>query len=309
MSQPERPQAFAGRDLALEPVMQKTKDREAAEVVVRPNTFSTLLVHAEPGLASTHRVETAARLARDLDAVLIGLGAETFEPLPPGDPFMGYAAGEWVALVQQEVRKHIGEAEAAFRRDGAGPTLEWRTMEEYPDRALVRLARSADLIVMSPRSSVGKERSADPAEVVMGAGRPVLIVPQGRHHLRGEAVIVAWKDTRECRRAITDAMPFLQRANDVIVQAVVKPNDVDAAVFETADVVANLKRHGVDARPMVTQTSPEGVTRDIEQLARLSGADLVVCGAYGHSRLREWALGGVTDDLIHAPDCFVLMSH
>lgn len=289
--------------------MQMTKEREVAEVVVRPNTFSTLLVHAEPGQASTHRVESAARLARDLDALLIGLGAETFEPLPTGDPFMGYAAGEWVVLVQEQLHKHIAASEAAFRRDAAGATLEWRTAEDYPHRALVRLARAADLIVMSPRSRAGKACSADPADVVMAAGRPVLIVPEGRSHLRGEAVVVAWKDTRECRRAIADAMPFLQRADDVIVQAVVKPDGADAAAFETADVVANLKRHGIDARPVVTQTSPEGVTREIERVARANGADLIVCGAYGHTRLREWALGGVTDDLIHAPDCFVLLSH
>lgn len=289
--------------------MQNTKEREAAEVVVRPNTFSTIIVHAEPGLAATHRVEAAGRLARDLDALLIGLGAEGFEPLPASDPFMGYAAGEWVSVMQDELRKHIAESETAFRRDAAGATLEWRTMEEYPHEALVRLARAADLIVMSPRHSASKVRSADAADVVMAAGRPVLVVPEGRHHLRGEVVVVAWKDTRECRRAITDAMPFLRRAREVIIQAVVAPDDVDAAVFEAADVVANLKRHGVNARPAVTPTPPEGVTRELERVARMNGADLIVCGAYGHSRLREWALGGVTDDLINAPDCFVLMSH
>ena len=87
------------------------------------------------------------------------------------------------------------------------------------------------------------------------------------------------------------------------------PPPMTPPALALADVVANLKRHGVDARAQVTTIPPEGVTSEIEKVARLSGADLIVCGAYGHSRLREWVLGGVTDDLIHRPDCFVLMSH
>lgn len=222
---------------------------------------------------------------------------------------MGYGAGEWVALLQEEIAKNISAAEAAFRRDAAGAAIDWRTLQDYPHLALVRLARTADLIVTSPRRTGNRARVADPADVIMGAGRPVLIVPEGRQHLRGQAVVVAWKDTRECRRAVADAMPFLQRADEVIIHAIVEPDEVDAAVFETADVAANLKRHGVDAKPLVTSHPPSGVTAELERVAAANGADLIVCGGYGHSRLREWAFGGVTDDLLHRPSCFVFMSH
>jgi len=289
--------------------MQKTEERPAAEPVARLDTYATLLVHAEPGLAASHRLEAAARLARDLDALLIGLGAETFDPMPATDPFMGYGAGEWVALLQEEIARNISAAEAAFQRDAAGPAVDWRTLQDYPHRALIRMAKTADLIVASPRRSGNRARVADPADVIMGAGRPVLIVPEGRQHLRGQAVVVAWKDTRECRRAVADARPFLQRADEVIIHAIVDPDQVDGAVFETADVAANLKRHGVRARPLVTSQPADGVTAELERVAATHGADLIVCGAYGHSRLREWAFGGVTDDLLHRPACFVLMSH
>lgn len=289
--------------------MPKTQDRAAAEVVVRPNTFSTLLVHAEPGEASRHRVEAAARLARDLDARLIGLGAETFEPLATTDVFMGYSGAEWIGLVQDQIRKEIGQAESTFRRDAAGAEVEWRTLEDYPHKALIQLARAADLIVVGRRGRGGPTRTADPADVLMSAGRPVLLVPDGPDHLRGETVVVAWKDTRECRRAVMDALPFLQRAGDVVVLAVTPPDLVDAAAFELADVVANLQRHGVEARPLVTAAGPEGVAAELSRVARHNGADLIVCGGFGHTRLREWAFGGVTDDLLHRPDVFVLMSH
>ena len=289
--------------------MQQTKERSAVEVTVRPDTYSTLLVHAEPGLAASHRVEVAARLARDLNAHLIGLGAETFEPIAISDPYSGDVASELIPLLQEQVGKRLAGAEEAFRRDAAGVDFEWRTMQDYPGRALVRMARTCDLIIASPRGSGPKTRSVDPADVVMSAGRPVLIVPEGQHHLRAMTVVVAWKDTRECRRAIDDAMPLLQRDDDVIVHAACKAEDVDAAVFETDDVVANLKRHGVEARPLVTTADPALVAPEIERVARLNGADLIVAGAYGHGRLREWAFGGVTDEFLHRPGCFVLMTH
>ena len=289
--------------------MQETMERVAAVVVVHPSTYTTLLVHAEPGLASSHRVEVAARLARSLDARLIGLGAETFDPTPYSGPFTGYAAGEWVSLVQEQIGKSLVAAEAAFRRDAAGADTDWRCIQDYPHRALVKTAHAADLIVASPRSDRGAQRSADPGDVVMNAGRPVLIAPAGRSHLVGMSVVVAWKDTRECRRALTDALPFLQRAEEVIVLAVVDPDMADAAVFETDDVVANLKRHGVDARALVTSIDHDAVAEEIERVANLNGADLIVAGAYGHSRLREWVFGGVTDNFLHRPGCFVLLSH
>lgn len=289
--------------------MTETMERVAAEVVVRPSTCQTILVHAEPGLASSHRVEVAARLARDLGAHLIGLGAETFDPIPASDPYMGYAAGEWIAVVQEQIGKNLAAAEEAFRRDAAGIDLEWRSVQDYPHLALNNLAHAADLIVVGPRTHGGTSRAADPADVVMSAGRPVLMVPPNRHHLHAMAVVVAWKNTRECRRALSDALPFLQRAEDVIIHAVCKPDMAQQAVFETDDVVANLKRHGVEARSLVTSAAPEGVTAEIERVAQLNNADLIVCGAYGHSRLREWAFGGVTDDFLHRPECFVLLSH
>lgn len=290
--------------------MTKTIERPATQVVVRPGTYATILVHAEPALASSHRVEAAARLARNLDARLIGLGAETFDPAPyTAGAFMSYGGAELVGLVQEQITKNLAAAETAFGRDAAGADVDWRTIQDYPHRALVNTAHAADLIVVSPRSDRGDLISADPADVVMAAGRPVLVVPEGRSHLVGMNVSVAWKNTRECRRALTDALPFLQRAEEVVVHAVVKPDMADVAAFETDDVVANLKRHGVEARPLVTSIETDAVEDELERVAQLNGADLIVAGAYGHSRLREWAFGGVTDSFLDRPRCFVLLSH
>lgn len=211
--------------------------------------------------------------------------------------------------MQEQIGKNLGAAEMAFRRDAAGAEIDWRTVQDYPHKALLNTAHAADLIVVSPRSDRGALRSADPADVVMSSGRPVLVVPNDRSHLIGMSVVVAWKNTPECRRALSDALPFLQRAEDVIVLAVVKPAMAPLAAFETDDVVANLKRHGVEARPLVTSIDHDAVEDEIERVAGLNNADLIVAGAYGHSRLREWAFGGVTDSFLHRPRCFVLLSH
>lgn len=289
--------------------MQKTMERPAAEAVARPNTYGTILVHAEPDQASSHRVEAAARLAQALGARLIGLGAETFDPAPYSGAFMGPTGAEWAGLVQEQIDKDLAAAEVAFRRDAAGADVEWRTIQDYPHRALVDTAHAADLIVVSPPGDGGPQKSAEPADVVMSAGRPVLVVPDGRTDLGGKSVLVAWKNTRECRRALTDALPFLQRAQEVTVHAVAKPNSPDAAATEIEDVVANLKRRGVAARPLITSIDHGSVESEIERVASLNGADLIVAGAYGHSRLREWAFGGVTESFLHRPECFVLLSH
>lgn len=289
--------------------MTKTLERQTGGPVVHTSACATILVHAEPDAGSTHRVEAAAHLARDLGARLIGLGAETFDPGPYSGPFLGYNGAEWAALVQEQIDKNLVAAETAFRRDAAGVEVAWRAVRDYPHRALARAAAAADLVVVAPRGKRGAQQAADPADVVMTAGRPVLVVPEGRPRLVGKTVVVAWKNTRECRRALTDALPFLQRAEDVIVLAVVKAGETDLAELETADVVTNLKRHAVAARPLLSVTDTDAVEEEIERVAASQGADLIVAGAFGHSRVREWAFGGATASFLHRPRYFTLLSH
>jgi len=289
--------------------MQATMERAPAKIVVHPSTYATILVHAEPGQASTHRVEVAARLARAFEARLIGLGAETFDPSLFTGPATGYAAGEWINIVQEQVDRNLAAAEAAFRRDSDGADIGWRTAQDYPHYALINTAHAADLIVASPAGERSNLQAANPADVVMSAGRPVLIIPDDRTHFVGKSVVVAWKNSRECRRALADALPFLQQAEEVVVAAIAGPDQIDVAETETADVVANLQRHGVEARAVIKAATHDAAETEIDAIARDSGADLIVAGAYGHSRMREWAFGGVTKSLLQRPGRFVLLSH
>lgn len=289
--------------------MHRTKEQAASEQSSPAATYHTLLVHAEPGLAAANRVEAAARLARSVDGRLVGLGAEMFEPITFAEPYAMAATAEWATLLMEQVQNNLKAAETAFLRDSAGAEVSWRAVQDYPARALCKSARVADLIVAGPKSPTPSTRTADPAEVVMGAGRPVLIVPDGRNHVRGNQVIVAWKDTRECRRAIADAIPFLLRADEVIVHGVAQAGGEERVKSEIADVLANLKNHGVSAMPVVSTAEDHSVAEELERVAALYDADLIVAGAYGHSRLREWTFGGVTEHLLTRPAQFILMSH
>jgi nucleotide-binding universal stress UspA family protein len=272
--------------------------------------YTSLLVHVDITPHVARRIEIAAHLAREMGARLVGLGAETFNSIPPADPYLGYGAADWLSLMDKQVTQDLKAAEDQFTHNAAAVETEWRTVRDYPAKAIAAMSRAADLIVASPKGPGAPGLAADPAEVVMTAGRPVLIIPRNAANLlRAHTIVVAWKDTREARRAVADSMAFLRRATSVIVQGVCEDDSFEALEYETEDVAAYLRRSGVRARSQVSACSPKGVTATLEAIAEANGADLIVAGAYGHSRMREWAFGGVTNSLINDPRCFVLLSH
>jgi nucleotide-binding universal stress UspA family protein len=274
----------------------------------RTATYGALLVHAEPGLQSTQRVEFAGRLARELGACLIGVGAETFAPLMAADAPMPYAPHERIGRLMEMMEKDLQDAQQSFRRDAAGADLDWRRFHEAPSRALIRMAHAADLIVVSPRGEAAAGREADPGEVVINAGRPVLVVPSHSRRMRTDTVVVAWKDTRETRLAIVAALPLLRLAGDVVVQAISGEHTADSLTAQTDEVAAHLRRQGVKARARVS-SSKDGVVNGLMRAVSADGADLIVAGAYGHSRMQELVFGGVTEHFLRNPACCVLMAH
>ena len=142
----------------------------------------------------------------------------------------------------------------------------------------------------------------------MGSGRPVLIVPEFTPKPWFDRVVIAWKDTREARRAIADALPLLKIASKIIVVEVADGNTMEEARLRVEDVVAWLKRHGLAAMAAVTPRNGDD-SKSLATFASLNGAELLVAGAYGHGPVREWAFGGMTRDLLLHEDRMVLLSH
>ena len=142
----------------------------------------------------------------------------------------------------------------------------------------------------------------------MQLGRPVLVVPNSCNWLDLRSILIAWKGTPEARRAIVDALPVLRQGKNVAVVEIIEDEpDRLAALSGIRDIVVWLSRHGVVASEQVPAERGNAVEK-IERIASEVGAGLVVAGAYGHSRLREWVFGGVTRRLLNPSDRCSLLS-
>jgi len=272
-------------------------------------TFKTLLTHVRGDAASLTRVATAAALARDLDALLIGLGASAVPPYLI-DPY-GVAAADWMPAVCEQQAKDLDGAHAAFKHHAEGARHAWLTSKTLPTVAMARHARAADLLIVGgPPVKADPYVEVDAGELVVTAGRPVLVVPATGGALAPRRVLIAWKDNRESRRAVADAAPFLLKAESIVILALCGKGELDATRAQIDEVAGWLKRQG--AAPALCQSAEiPGDVVDAEILTRAEStrADLIVAGGFGHSRAAEWILGGVTRSLLRQPSQFVFLSH
>lgn len=272
--------------------------------------WRTLLAHVQPEPSANPRLSAAVDLAAKLDATLIGLGAEMLQPIGYGEP-TGMLGGQFLVALTEVIQTNLKTAEAAFKTRAAGVRGRWLALEDFPVSATCRLARGADLIIAggSPLEAHDNYRWCDPAKLALHSGRPVLVVPPAGGELEATAVVVAWKDTREARRALADSLPILKCAEEVLVVEVCDEDDVEMAGVHTGSVLDFLLRHGVAARAKVVAGHADEAAPVLQGEAMGIGADLIVAGAYGHSRLGEWVFGGVTYGLLNQPERFVLISH
>lgn len=272
-------------------------------------TYKSILVQSEGGEECAPRLKCAANLADRFRAVLIGQGAETVLPVVFDSSYIAYDA---MGVLQEAVVNDLSAAQAAFHRhcDGFGIAREWRQRQGMPADVMADAARAADLIVAGgcPRRGRNTYQTASIDDLVLTSGRPVLVAPSGKDFFTGHRVLLAWKDSRETRRAMIDALPLLRAARELVVLERCEPDGRADAEARLKDVVAALHRHDVVATTEVS-ISREPAETVILDHATTWGADLIVCGAYGHSRLGEWVFGGVTRALLDQDERFVLFSH
>ncbi len=275
-------------------------------------TYSSLMVHLDLGVPNAGLLRIAADLAERFKARVIGVAACQPMPIAFGD---GYMSADAIEQDRAESEKETGKAEADFRAalHGRVADLEWRSTISYMALAdyVAEQARAADLLITGPDRkgpSLDSSRRVNIGDLVMRIGRPVLIVPPGVDTLDLSSVVIGWKESRETRRAVMDALPLLQQAGRVTAVEVAANEDLVEARGRLHDVVAWLARHGVAAEASVTPSVGSDAAR-LDAIAQEHGAGLLVAGAYGHNRLREWVLGGVTRDLLLRPGRCSLVSH
>jgi nucleotide-binding universal stress UspA family protein len=264
--------------------------------------YATVMVSLALDRSNDARLEIAGQLAKRFDACVIGITAGEFSPP------LYFMAGEQAQKVldegQADVRNRVAEVEAEFRAamQNRAAAMEWRCAEEFPARFIVQEARAADIVVVGEdgRDALGDPfMQANPSDLVMQTGRPLLVVPDSCSWLDLRSILIAWKDTPEARRAIADALPMLRQAKDInVVEIIEDESGRPAALQGVNDIVAWLSRHGLVASGQVLAECGNAADQ-LDRIASQDGAGLVVAGAYGHSRLREWVLGGVTKRLVN----------
>lgn len=273
-------------------------------------TYKTILVHVEPGPSSDARVKFAVEVAAKFNSVLIGLGAEAFYPMFSSG--FAVANGAVIEAMRERIIADLPVAEQRFRDLAVGikAGIRWIGGMDFPAKELALHARAADLIVASrPAKHSSPAFSAAPSDLVMEAGAPVLFSDDNGHPLIADRVVVGWKDTRESRRALSDSLPLLKRAQQVVVVEIAGDQRPAGQGGDLTEIAERLARHGVSVTTEVVARAQATIADDLEHAASRHGADVIVTGAYGHARLREWMLGGVTEDLLAASSKCVLFSH
>lgn len=278
-----------------------------------------ILVHLESGPRSAIRLGVASRLASTTAAHLTGLHVLD---IPAAEFFYGAAmplatggAERVVDQMRADAVAAINPVEAAFREQLRRDGIEggWRLVEGDVPGTVALHARYADLTVLGQNNPYESRGGGDAIVVTaaMASGRPVLVVPfAGEFPTLGERVLVAWNASREAARAVNDALPILEKAQAVTVLAVNPRHGIGGhGDVPAADIALHLARHGVraEAAHTVARDIPDGEA--LLSYAADIGADMIVAGAYGHSRAREMVFGGVTRTLLHEMTVPVFLSH
>jgi nucleotide-binding universal stress UspA family protein len=211
------------------------------------------------------------------------------------------------------------EMKAMFEEATRGRALlaEWRDAEAdgYPVLdAVLRYGRTADLVVVgqTDREWWGSHYLDLADRLPVEAGRPVLVIPKSPSHPDGlgKRIVVGWNARREAARAVFDALPILRKATEVKVVCVNPQSEQEAAqALPTADICASLARHGVKCEGADEVKPRRSVGETLLACAQDFGADLLVMGCYGHTRWREFVLGGATRHVLSYATLPVLMSH
>lgn len=277
-------------------------------------SYKTILVHCDANPKVAQRLAVAVDLAQRHGALLVGASVqEPFDfpaffdgAMPTNDLFASYEAA---------AKADQATAKAAFDKAVKGTHLstEWRSVQGYTDGELAVQARYADLVVVGQTNP--DELSLAPVDlpeaVALATGRPALVIPHiGAPASLGKTVMLCWNASRESARAASDALPLLRAADKVIVLVVDPRSSADGHGAEPgADVAGWLARHGVKVtvqRDVAADTDVGGV---ILSRAADHDVDLIVMGLYGHSRLREMVLGGVSRALLASMTVPVFIAH
>jgi len=277
-------------------------------------SYRTIVVHVDRSANSEARIALASALALREEAHLVG-AAMTGMPrsMLAGRGYEASAVvlADHLRYAGERVQQALAQFTGIVERLGV-PSHEARSSNDDEYAGLCLQARYADLVVLgqsAPADSKDGNLLPDlPDYVLLNCGRPVLLVPHtGRFPTVGKRVLVAWNGSAEAAKAVTAALPLLRGAEQVTLAVLGESMDV-LGESPGADIALYLARHGVNVE-VLRRPAPTDPGKAILSLAADFQADLLVMGAYGHSRFREMMLGGATRTILATATLPVLMAH
>ena len=274
-------------------------------------TISILMACMRAERSNADLLAVVADLARLFSAAVVGVAAR--QP-SMHSAILATGPGEPPDRDLDKFRERAGALEAEFRSAlSMVDNLQWRSeMTAGPPSHLVAdAARGVDLIIAAAEPGdpiFPPSLEIDVSDLLMRAGRPVLIAPDGAAGIKLRRALVCWKDLREARRAVVDALPILKRCKQVDVVELVDGREMEAARRRLADLGDWFHRHGAETNCLASPLNGTEAAH-LAAIAKDLDVDLIVAGAFGRSRLRQWALGGVTRDLLLKADRCTLVSH
>ncbi len=273
--------------------------------------IKTIAVHLPTASLADSLLNVAVPLAKAQGATLVGVHVVP-AVIVYADATVSMST-EFIVAQQEAFQEDAKAVEAAFRSrvEGAGIDYEWSTRDtgdEPAMRAASTLCNATDMVVAAQyQDSIPAASGYTPDELVLGTGRPVLIVPSaGAFPVIGKRVLVAWNGSREASRAVFDCLPLLQPDAQLHLLTVDSPRG-DSTLSRLAQT---LSRHGI--KPLTLSTSKSdgrSTAQEILKHAGEFGADLLALGCFGHSRLRETVFGGATTSILRDMTLPVLMAH
>jgi nucleotide-binding universal stress UspA family protein len=282
-----------------------------------------LLVYVDQSERATERLRLAADLARRHKSRLTALYVRELNPAQRHEQSiaeLGQGSSDAITRVNRHIRKSIDEAAVRLqsildelgREDGL--EVEWRCLEGVGSTLVPQHARFADLCILSQDISAAATATGYTfsEQLLFVSGRPVVFVPdQGSFHTLGRHILVAWNSSRASTRAVNDALPLIERAERVTVVAV-NPGEFAEryGALPPEQMVEHLRRHGASVEGIWLTNIPVASIADaVQGEAHKVGADLIVAGAFGHPRLWEKLMGGVTRELLARMQLPILMSY
>ncbi|GAB3253984.1 universal stress protein [Chitinimonas naiadis] len=277
-------------------------------------SYRNILVHVDSGQQSEARVRFALQMADSYNAHLTGIFVATAPGIAPVGP--DAAAAEVYYAIHQDLERDAEAARARFEQYTRAyrERSSWQQHIGVPVNGLCLSARYHDLIILG-QTEPGVPLDGLPVDlvpsVVLGSGRPTLVLPYtGEVANNRKHVLVAWNGSREATRALTDALPLLRRAAKVSVLTVSPDIGPDGhGEVPGADIALYLARHDVKVQVEQDVAFSRDIGASLLSWSADHGVDLIVMGLYGHSRLREWVMGGASRTMLSSMTVPVLMSH